>query len=402
MDNFIENTNIVVDDLNDEEELVKQNKCITDADNEISVINNKNKMYDKIYDDLLLDGSLSDGLSKNDCIEIVDGDELCLYCPIINNDDIDIEYFKYLTEYIKINIDLEKISLTIATELTDMVKHDCIKAINGFKIGDYSSIYSITDDTYCTYQCDYCKISPCHADKSYYCYDCYKNMCKLCYSETSEEIAIKNGATKFMDRKDALDRCRKHKLLPTLDRINTYCDECKGENVFLKSHYRFEEYDLCDKCYNTSEYENKSKMIKTGDLNFGSLRGWFNIVDNCVTADEYTTYYSIICNLDKNSEYYKSFGLYVECEGYGGYWNLNYQDVDTLINEINNAINLKHVNSDLKSDSDSKYVNESYKSDEPYSELINESKQHLDINKYKNCSTIEIMALTKNIWTYFD
>jgi hypothetical protein len=328
-------------------------------DGESTIVNECDS--DECDEESLSDDSSSSSLSviKDDCIQDAD-DEIDLYCPIIKDADIDTEYFEYLTKYIKTNIDLEKTNLTIVTKLTGIVKHGDIKTINGFRFSDYTSL---SDDLY---YCDYCKAA-CNSNKSYYCYDCYKDMCETCYNKIIE--------------KDTLDKCRKHKIFRTLDRIHTYCNGCQDVNPYLKSHYNFEDYDLCDKCYNTIEYENKSKMVKTGDLNFGSLRGWFNIVTDLVTYDEYDAFCSIICNLDKNSKYYKSFGVSISDDGCHNHWNLNYQDIDTLVNDINNTISYKYVD---KSDNESdKYETNS------------------DKNKYKNCSTIQIMASLKNIKLYY-
>lgn len=272
---------------------------------------------------------LADGITVYDCVKD-NTDKYYLYSPDLKEDNIDIEYFEYLTEFIKSNINLERTKLSIISKLTNC-SHTIVKngigEINGliFSNGDYliekAGLYTV-------YYCDYCK-DTCSQDKAYYCYDCYKDMCELCYSETNEEIAIKNGATNYMARKKALDNCRKHKLLSTIDRIYTYCDECDGVNPYLKPYYKFENINLCESCFYKSNKNKKNKMIKTGDLNFGSIKNWF-----CIVTDDEGF---IICNLNKNSKYYKSFGLLIYRDGDPSLWNLNYNNVFILIDAINNV-----------------------------------------------------------------
>src|SRR3989338_10456616 len=58
------------------------------------------------------------------------------------------------------------------------------------------------------YNCDYCWALI--KGPSYYCQHCRLDMCELCYGETSEEIALHNGAKNYWSRATRLDTCRVH------------------------------------------------------------------------------------------------------------------------------------------------------------------------------------------------
>jgi hypothetical protein len=58
--------------------------------------------------------------------------------------------------------------------------------------------------------CDYCKNSIDDVSNYYRCYSCAKDMCLLCFEEKTEDIAIKNGAKNWHQRKDALLECFGH------------------------------------------------------------------------------------------------------------------------------------------------------------------------------------------------
>jgi hypothetical protein len=61
--------------------------------------------------------------------------------------------------------------------------------------------------------CDFCD-TECDGDKYYRCIDCNIDMCELCFSEKTVEIALENGSSvkKFNERKEKLHKCHEHEL----------------------------------------------------------------------------------------------------------------------------------------------------------------------------------------------
>lgn len=104
-----------------------------------------------------------------------------------------------------------------------------IMHINGMQISGW-----------CTgYYCDYCRAS-CEGSKYYYCYDCHKDMCSLCYGETNKAIAIANGEKNYEKRRE---KCSSHdingKTVEFLTGFGVKCFNCK--TYFEKGH-------SCSKC----------------------------------------------------------------------------------------------------------------------------------------------------------
>ena len=63
----------------------------------------------------------------------------------------------------------------------------------------------------------------------YVCLDSYEDMYKVCYSERTEEDAIKNGAKNYHKRKDHLNKCFTVNKLIKIDMgQSVYCDECSN------------------------------------------------------------------------------------------------------------------------------------------------------------------------------
>jgi len=128
--------------------------------------------------------------------------------------------------------------------------------VQGWIIG--SSIYN--------YHCDYCggPIFPSPYDEKgdfYYCDCCVKDMCPLCWSERSEAEAVKNGASRYKEREEALQKCfTQHPKHLLKRRVPTQfeCDGCYAE--ISMPHYWYsgewgkdeELIDLCEKCWNLS------------------------------------------------------------------------------------------------------------------------------------------------------
>lgn len=116
------------------------------------------------------------------------------------------------------------------------------------------------------YTCDYCKCKVVgeedHFGDFYYCDCCAKDMCKLCFSERSEDDAERNNAKNYAARKEALQKCflqhpqhLKGRCVPT----QFMCDCCYAE--LYEPHFWYSGewgkdiklVDLCDKCWKKSE-----------------------------------------------------------------------------------------------------------------------------------------------------
>ncbi len=199
---------------------------------------------------------------------------------------------------------------------------------------------------YCN--CDYCnqQIND-HRPYNdyYYCYTCFKDMCNLCYSETSEEIAIKNGAKNYAKRKDKLDLCLKgnHDVRVRIVPEDYYCDVCtKIFNVGDK-RYTDSDIDICTKCKDTNEcalllkengLEDSDLSVKTQQQicahvqDIGSFLDWYLILKD--------QSFSIYWNWNIDSPHFKKLIVSVIDENRcGGYFYCMYSlTINSLITKL--------------------------------------------------------------------
>ena len=251
-------------------------------------------------------------LNEDDCLH-GDDDYTLLYMP--KSAAIDVEYFTELTtgELNSLN------NITIPTEALPRID-ERLTSINGLRLND-------TD-----YFCDYCGSYHLDLSSSYYCYDCNKDMCNLCFSETSAEIAEQNGAMNYHLRENDLRECRNHDLCRSIDRRQAFCDICENQiPLMYPEHYYLEgeDYDVCGACYvNGNNVRNKDDLIKIdGDIKFGSLYDWIEIFSDSDGN-------AVLCNLNPNSNYYKkSAFLAVDDHGRSGYYISDNMDISRLIDE---------------------------------------------------------------------
>ena len=158
------------------------------------------------------------------------------------------------------------------------------------------------DENGSSYYCDFCKTKI--NDDWFYCYHCNKDMCKLCYEETSKEIALKNGAQNYKEREEALNKCRSFKkieprniyniIVPDNCRSCNLCNEAIGTSNFYSIREKYDTYDICSECYQKSDdarnmVETKSmRLIDVNDKSnyyfghtgFGSMLYWFPIISD--------------------------------------------------------------------------------------------------------------------------
>jgi len=196
-----------------------------------------------------------------------------------------------------------------------------------------------------SYYCDYCGADI--EDDYYYCYNCHNDMCRLCFSETSQEIATANGAQNYENRKDQLEICRnKHKLVSRKNANAAICNLCNEntdhDDLLIKTekryHNKVDDYDLCLKCSETEQGQNiiKEKNLQLIDnllschvCDFGSFLDWVPLLRD-------DTYNMILCNLNPESPYHMKYAISsVDDHGRTGYYTITEQTtIETLITEI--------------------------------------------------------------------
>lgn len=192
------------------------------------------------------------------------------------------------------------------------------------------------------YYCDYCKTDI--EDNWYYCYHCNKDMCKFCYEETSEEIALKNGAKNknYKNREEALNKCHSCKLIEPRNIYNIIkpingrtCNLCEEEINIHNNFYSViindcgRTYDICAVCYQKSnEARNivETKSMRLIDINdksnyyfghtgFESMLYWFPIISDTeccrvfINLNPNDTNYGKICLQSRDS--HDRFGYFI-------------------------------------------------------------------------------------------
>lgn len=204
----------------------------------------------------------------------------------------------------------------------------------------------------CSYRCDYCNTSI--NDDWYYCFHCYKDMCKLCYQEVDEETAIKHGATNYKTRENALHECRTCNIIQPrpiydIDNLgNKSCDLCHTSIELLHPRYSIREtnnsLDICTECYThkedarnmveTKEMKLFTKENKKGFLftytDFNSLCYWIPII-----SDEHDCH--VFMNLNPDDNHYGKVCLQ-SCDDHGRYGYFIIQDesitLDVLLTRL--------------------------------------------------------------------
>jgi len=178
-------------------------------------------------------------------------------------------------------------SLRIPTNIPDL---DGLQKCDSDKIFQYlndimSSEYRLCNIDMKEYRCGHCLHIACSSeydqDMYYYCDRCQKHMCLLCFSETSEEIAIKNCARNWARRKDSLNACREHGLQKRIglegSRVCNVCDKHCEDTIFYSN---LTNVNACENCVNNGLIDStESQLMKLvtepGKVDhFGSILDW--------------------------------------------------------------------------------------------------------------------------------
>lgn len=136
-------------------------------------------------------------------------------------------------------------------------------------------------------------------------------MCSLCWEEKTEEIAKKNGAKKWKNRKDALLSCFAHQdKFEITKELPVNCDICEqySNTVFGKWHCnRKNNKDVCPSCVNTEQGQDFISQVdgwtqtnykKTSNSDFASFLNWIVLLRDKDTND------ALLYNINKNSPQY--------------------------------------------------------------------------------------------------
>lgn len=213
------------------------------------------------------------------------------------------------------------------------------------------------------FNCDYCHQFI--GTLRYHCQDCWKDMCTLCYSERSDEDALKNGAKNYHLRKDSIEKCHnEHHLNWMVDYDYVCCDICSKdikENVLRDANfatngdlkYDYDRKDVCEDCMNTVKGQ---ELIKEHNLSirkikfknncdqsgFGSMLDWVPIYQSNSEAYNFIYY-----NINKNSPNYSTLA----CSAEDNHGRLGYYQLPSPYSKLGDSLKgliQKHVPEYLK------------------------------------------------------
>ncbi len=202
--------------------------------------------------------------------------------------------------------------------------------------------------------CDYCMDAPIPHD-GYYCDDCHKDMCELCYRETDEgfiEADSRHIMNYDLDKQVCRDR---HALKSRIFRpIIFFCDVCK-EDIFSPKRYsdfvfslEWENdptnFDVCLDCCKTADGQRmiEEKQLKLVDnlialsdvTGFGSMLDWIPILQDSGGNQ-------ILVNLNQNSPLFNRYAF--KCvsdysEKTSSFYLSNKRDISQISDEINESM----------------------------------------------------------------
>jgi hypothetical protein len=201
-----------------------------------------------------------------------------------------------------------------------------IRCVNGIYLDCWSYMFL---------QCDYCfhpvdlHYGDIYRNWYMYCSNCHTNMCRLCFGETSSEIATDNGALHYAEREEQLSQCRLHNLSKhTIQGMEFNCDICEEHIITSKMlSSREHDYDICEKCSNTVVGINKinelnltvtHRFVVYNNSKFGSMLDWVPILTD---RDESF----VLFNYNGKSEYADRLAIATEDDhGRMGYYMIKH------------------------------------------------------------------------------
>ena len=183
-------------------------------------------------------------------------------------------------KYEKVFPDISKIKLIKGYKINTNFKSNILNYYDNTRIRVIDNVYTTFMD--CLY-CDYCEsaignYTNNEPTKFYKC-SCNADMCDLCFEEKTEEIAIKNLAKNWENRKDVLLECfENHTLLHTnLDRYKTdlfknfnslvelvpIINENEGNQILQNCNPSSPKYNNCDDHSRSGIFECKDETIES-------------------------------------------------------------------------------------------------------------------------------------------
>lgn len=171
----------------------------------------------------------------------------------------------------------------------------------------------INNDIEKAYECDYCHTIIDKELKRYYCYNCYKFMCHLCYIE-NPITASRNKVLHYMKRSGGINLCkRNHTIIQRMSQA-----ECSSLN------------EMKEKLINA--------VLPCDNCDFGSILDWIpNMYDN-----EKDTYLLQNCNPTSNH-----FGNYaisgLDIKKNVGYFSLKAYNHDEILKYLQDCNDLEQL-----------------------------------------------------------
>lgn len=238
-------------------------------------------------------------------------------------------------------------------------KPECVKEYFNDITNDHIRLINFNGmllDNTDSYYCDYCRISI--KDDWYYCFHCYKDMCKMCYQEVDEETAIKNGAKNYKAREDALNECRTCNKIQSRPIFNVrpiyskWCDICRKKiegnihvySITIEDDIDYDTFDICMECYKNKE--DARNIVETRDMELLSIENRENFLFNYTDFNSLSYWIPIISdkegchifmNLNPDDKNYGKLCLQ-SCDDHGrfGYFIIYDESItlDVLLNKL--------------------------------------------------------------------
>jgi hypothetical protein len=174
------------------------------------------------------------------------------------------------------------------------------------------------------YVCDYCNYGI--AKYWYYCNNCYKDMCKVCYSELNDEHECKNHNIVLRDTIDMVEFSNWRACNECHEYIDDHNILDSDGKIVHKCYYTgYDAYDICIPCYEANETIRNEKQLKFIDpfdpkcctfyyAGLKSMLYWFPILEDGESC-------RVLINLNLDDENYGKLCLqsFDDCARMGYY-----------------------------------------------------------------------------------